>query len=184
MKKNLLIAALLVAVVSGLCAQSAKAALAAPMVSTGTAVSWPDYHARPWKLNKKVDLISTIPYAPKGNDYVVGLGAFDVRIGTVSFYMDAPDPSQAAMMIMEGSILGNDAVIRRMYVVDIGPIDLQLKVKGVWWSVPPGYPVKFTVADPDGVINRNTMTSVTVTVTDESDKVVNEVRFENKNRKK
>lgn len=180
MKKSLLLAALMAPIFSALFVAPAHAGVVA---STSSVLTWPDYHAKSWSLNNRSELPVLMLYAPKNNDHVIGDGQFRVRIGTVTQYFDAENPSKAKMMVLEGDILGNEAVVRQLHV-PAGQLDFQFKVKGKWVSVPMGCAVRFTVVDADAVINKNTMTAVVVTVTDDDDKTVFEVRYDNKNLKK
>ncbi len=180
--KNISFSAVLLGVlVFGLNTQAAHAGASA---STSTAVQWPEYHAKPWTLDKRTgDMTTLLAYAPKNNDFIVGTGKYEVRIGTVSWYFDAADEEHATTMIVEGNILGNGPTVRRMFVSRVGAVDFQIKVNGEWKSVPPNSSVQFIVVNEDQVITKNTMTGVIVRVTDENGEVVMESRFENKNKK-
>ena len=180
MKKSLLLAGMIALVCTGL---NVRAADASVVASTSTVLAWPNYHAKPWTVNNKSELPALMLYAPKKNDHVIGDGQFRVRIGTVTQYFDSDSPATANMMVLEGDILGNEAVVRQLHVPS-GLLDFQFKVKGKWVSVPPGSSVLFKVVDANSVINKNLMTAVVVTVTDDEDKVVFEVRYNNKNLKK
>ena len=181
MKKNLFLIVILTVAFFSL---NISAAAATIVTSTSTAVAWPDYHVKPWVLNKQIPMAATVSHKLKNNDLVLGEGKYDVRIGTISYYFDATDPDKATMAVMEGDVLGNGPSVRRMFLVDVGAIDFQINVNGKWKSVPPGCSVKFSVIDEDLVISKNIMTGVVVTVADDEGKVVMQVVFKNKDKKK
>ena len=177
LKKNLFFVSMLFAVCVGLNMSSANAAAGA---STNTAVGWPDYHAKPWVLGQQRPMTVTVPHGPKGNEYVV---AYQASIGFESWYFDNADPDQAKTAVIEGNILGNGPVVRKLFVADVGAIDFQINMNGIWKSVPPAR-VSFVLVDEDSAITKNTMAGAIVRVTDEDGKVLLEVRFYNKNKKK
>ncbi len=155
---------------------------AAATVSTNTAVEWPDYHSKSWKLIEQVPLTATVSHTIKNNDYVLGPGKYQVRIGTVTMYVDATE----SMQIDEGSVFGNGPVFRVMFMAGIPfPIDVQFNVNGKWTSIPKRSRLApIAVIDEEALITKNTLVGVIMTIINEDGAVVLKLKLMNNKNKR
>ncbi len=152
--------------------------------STSTAVEWPDYHAKPWKVVRQADMLVGAEQPVVHSDFIVGPGRFLVRVGTKLLMLNDPDPRKATLQVVEIDLLGNGPSLRMLIDLEGRTVlDLQLKVNGSWWSVPDEDKVLLQLLDPNALFTKDQMTGVSATVTDPGGNTVRVVRYENKAKK-
>lgn len=122
-------------------------------------------------------LIFEVQIPVEGNDYVEGPGRYDVRIGTVTAYMDSEE--NPTMKITDGNILGMGVVIRFMEVRGAGLVARQLKVGGVWRDIPANAAIRIDVPDAKKVVFNNELKKVILMIFDDNKEVMRVV-VENK----
>ncbi|MBU6141591.1 hypothetical protein KGO95_00545 [Patescibacteria group bacterium] len=104
----------------------ATTAVSAVNPSTSTTVQWPDYHAKPWVIFRRVPV--QVHFAQPRPP---------VTIGTEEEFSDGPDPNKARYLVLEASLLGNGPSIRDLLDFSSGGKRCtQVKVNGSWWTIP------------------------------------------------
>lgn len=161
--KQIALAVLMVSFAGNFC--NSEDGLKPASVPVVESAKWPNYNSSPWVFAGEEPLMVLMPVQlPVKNDYIVGPGKYDVRIGVSAAYYDSQ--VQPMNAVYEADVLGGGAVIRILDSRAEGVRARQIMVSGKWQDLDPEWRLTIEVLDAETVLSQGKLRGVIIRALD------------------